>query len=225
MRKAGLVVGEYYHIYNRGVEKRTIFLDQLDYWRFMALLIGFQGDIDLNPMSRFVNLVKLKVFNDEIFQEIIKEKYVELISFCLMHNHFHLILHEIKEGGISKFMQRLSNSYTKYFNARYNRNGHLFNGGFQSSHINSDEYLKYLSAYIHLNPDELRRWHKRTTEYPWSSFQDYAGENRWGEFLNSQILMDQFNGGEEYRHFIEETSISKIERKLQQNVEHSMFNT
>ena len=166
MRRANLAIGEYYHIYNRGVEKRAIFLDSSDYWRFMAALIGFQGDADLNPVNRFVRLVKQREFNAEIFKEIAGKKYTELNGFCLMPNHFHLMLHEIAEGGISKFMQRSLNSYTKYFNAKYDRSGHLFSGRFQSSHINRDEYLRYLSAYIHLNPNEIKKWAGRAIEYP-----------------------------------------------------------
>ena len=77
MRRTDLAIGEYYHIYNRGVEKRAIFLDSSDYWRFMAALIGFQGDADLNPVNRFVRLVKQREFNAEIFKEIVGKKYVD----------------------------------------------------------------------------------------------------------------------------------------------------
>ena len=223
MRRTNLAIGEYYHIYNRGVEKRAIFLDSSDYWRFMAALIGFQGDADLNPVNRFVRLVKQREFNAEIFKEIAGKKYTELNGFCLMPNHFHLMLHEIAEGGISKFMQRSLNSYTKYFNAKYDRSGHLFSGRVQSSHINRDEYLRYLSAYIHLNPNEIKKWAGRAIEYPWSSFRDCVIENRWAGFLRPEIYIDQVGGMKEYSDFIKETSITKVERKLE-SVEHPMFN-
>src|SRR3989344_3180716 len=101
MRRTDLAIGEYYHIYILGDEKRAIFLDSSYYWRFMAALIGFQGDADLIPVNRFVRLVKQREFNAEIFKEIAGKKYTELNGFCLMPNHYHLMLHEIAEGGFS----------------------------------------------------------------------------------------------------------------------------
>ena len=124
-----------------------------------------------------------------------------------MPNHFHFILKETQEGGISKFMQRLADAYTKYFNLRHNRSGHLFGGRFQSVHVDRNEYLNYLSAYIHLNPRELAKWRGKEIEYPWSSFQDFVKENRWGQFLSNPIILEQFENGDEYRNFVEDTPI------------------
>ena len=126
-----------------------------------------------------------------------------------MPNHFHLILKETKEGGISKFMQRLADAYAKYFNSRYDRTGHLFGGRFQSVHVNRNAYLNYLSAYVHLNPKELLKWKRREIDYPWSSFQDFVFENRWGDFLSTEILLGQFKDGKEYKSFVEETPIKE----------------
>ncbi len=219
MPRARLGEGEYYHIFNRGVEKRLIFLDDKDRWRFMTLLIAFQGDVTINQIGRLVVDVEHRRFDNEIFSEILHKRYVELIAFCLMPNHFHLILLEVKEGGISKFMQRLLDAYTKYFNIRHNRVGHLFSGKFQSVHIDKNEYLNYLSAYLHLNPRELKMWRKKEIKYPWSSFYDFAISNRWGQFLNPSILLDAFDDGEDYRSFVEETPIKEIT----ENVEPSRF--
>jgi len=124
-----------------------------------------------------------------------------------MPNHFHFILKETQEGGISKFMQRLADAYTKYFNLRHGRSGHLFGGRFQSVHVDRNEYLNYLSAYIHLNPRELAKWRGKEIEYPWSSFQDFVKENRWGQFLSNPIILEQFENGDEYRNFVEDTPI------------------
>ena len=218
----GFGAGGYYHIFNRGVEKRSIFMDDRDRWRFITLLVGFQGEAVLNPMKRVVKLVQNQKFDDEMFNEILKSRYVGLIAFCLMPNHFHLILEEIKEGGISKYMQRLANSYTKYFNTRYSRNGHLFGGRFHSKHIDTNNYLKHLSVYLHINPKELKKWQNHETEYPWSSFQDFVYENRWGEFLNSGVILAQFDDSNEYREFVEKMPFRKLEEIS--DVEHSMFN-
>lgn len=104
-------------------------------------------------------------------------------------------------------MQRLGDSYTKYFNTKHERVGHLFGGVFQSVHIDHDEYLNYLSAYIHLNPRELKQWRGRETEYPWSSLQDFLEENRCGCFISPSIVLDQFKNKEEYRAFLNEGDI------------------
>src|SRR3989344_7054518 len=146
MPRAQLAEGEYYHVYNRGVEKRPIFLYDQDRWRFLTLLIILQGDSPVPQINRLVSDVQHWMLDNELFEEIKTSQTVELVSFCLMPNHYHLILRELKEGGISKFMQRLSNSYTKYFNIKYERTGHLFGGKFQSVHIDKDAYLKHLSA-------------------------------------------------------------------------------
>ena len=213
MRKDSFTVAEFYHIYNRGVEKRNIFLNDSDRWRFLTLLLVLQGDNLVPQIGRLVPHVKhlvldkqLDMDKNDIFKDILSTRQVELVCFCIMLNHFHLILHEIKEGGISSFMQRLGDSYTKYFNMKYERSGHLFEGVFQSRHIDQNEYLTYLSAYIHMNPRELRAWHNKESQYPWSSFQDYEKKNRWGQFLNPSIVTNQFQQ-EEYRNFVTESNI------------------
>ena len=207
MRKETFTEGEYYHIYNRGVEKRNIFIAEKDYWRFIASLLLFQGKVPVSQISRIVNDVQNLELDKDIFKEVLKSRIVELVCFCLMPNHFHFILKEIKEGGISKFMMRLADSYTKFFNTKYERTGHLFSGVFQSVHIDINKYLLYLSSYIHLNPSELRAWYGREIEYSWSSFQDFTGENRWGDFLNTPIILEQFKSKKEYNRFVKEADI------------------
>src|SRR3990167_6717841 len=104
MRKETFTEGEYYHIYNRGVEKRNIFIAEKDYWRFIASLLLFQGKVPVSQISRIVNDVQNLELDKDIFKEVLKSRIVELVCFCLMPNHFPFILKEIKEGGISKFM-------------------------------------------------------------------------------------------------------------------------
>lgn len=208
IRKDNFVEGEYYHIYNRGVEKRNIFLDNNDYWRFLTLLLAFQGKAYIPQISRIITYVKNQEFNNELFKEILANRTTELVCFCLMPNHFHFILKEIKKNGISNFMQRLCNGYAKYFNTKNGRAGHLFGGPFKSIHIDKNEYLNHLSVYIHLNPRELLKWRGKEIKFPWSSFQDYAQTNRWGSFLNSDIIIDQFRNTKEYQSFVRE-SITK----------------
>ncbi len=215
MKAPIIAPGEYYHIYNRGVEKRNIFLNENDYWRFMTLLVIFQGKVYIPQISRVVTDVKHSMFDKELFIEILSKRTVELVCFCLMPNHYHFILKEIKGGGIINFMQRLGDAYTKYFNLKYKRTGHLLGGRYQSVHINKDNYLKHLSSYTHLNPRELKHWMGREHQYPWSSFQDYVGTNRWGNFLNHSIIIEQFRNKKHYYNFVLTSEIkSKIKSGL-----------
>jgi putative transposase len=213
MTRVKITEDEYYHIYNRGVEKRNIFMDDNDRWRFLTLLFIFQSNMFIPNISRVVTDVRHRMLNTDTMLEVLKNKTVELVSFCLMPNHFHLILKGNEEKSISKFMQRLGNAYTKYFNTKYERKGHLFSGKYNSILIDSNEYLLYLSAYIHLNPRELKQWNKKELLYPWSSFQDFSKENRWGGFLDSSIVSNQFNDSREYKNFVEESDIKSGVKK------------
>ncbi len=207
MRKTIFVENEYYHIYNRGVEKRSIFLNDKDRWRFLTLILLFQGNSHADNIGRLVKHVQHLELNIEEFQTALLNRNIELVCFCLMPNHYHLILKEVKKGGISNFGQRLGNGYTKYFNTKYGRTGHLFGGNFQAVHITKDTYLKYLSSYIHNNPKELNFRQENKYEYTWSSFQDYIKTNRWSEFLCPSIILDQFKNSRDYQKYVLESSV------------------
>ncbi|KKT42325.1 MAG: hypothetical protein UW30_C0001G0050 [Candidatus Giovannonibacteria bacterium GW2011_GWA2_44_13b] len=202
-----------FHIFNRGVEKRNIFLDDNDRNRFLFLLCILQGDIFLNHSSRlakeFGQHGRLAI--DEIMEDIIEARIVELVGFTLMPNHFHLIVLELKDGGLTKFMSRLANSYTKYFNIKNDRNGYLFGSNFHKKLIDTNEYLLHLSAYIHRNPREIKKWNNKESDYPWSSYQDYIGENRWGNLLSPEIILDQFSDRKEYLGFTR-SSVAKLKK-------------
>jgi len=106
-------------------------------------------------------------------------------------------------------MQRILTAYTKYFNAKYGKSGHLFQGPFQIVHVEDNEQLLHLSAYIHRNPREIKEWKDKEHQYTWSSYQDCIAENRWKELLKHQIITDQFSGKKEYQDFVE-TSGTKL---------------
>lgn len=134
---------------------------------------------------------------------------VELNIFTTMPNHFHLLVQEKTEGGISSYLQRLQNGYAKYFNAKYKKQGHLFQGAFRATPVETDEQLLYLSAYIHRNPRDLAEWKNKEIKYPWSSYQDLVEKNRWGELLKLSIILDQFSEAKDYYKFVE-TSTAKL---------------
>src|SRR3990167_5879702 len=145
-RVTPLSTDEFYHIYNRGSEKRDVFTQQKDYKRFVKTFFYYQF---LDPKPSFS---KFSTSELNIHKPNLTNKLVEIICYCLMPNHFHFLIRQLKDNGISIFMSQLSNSYTKYFNTKYNRVGALFQGTFKAVLVESDEQLLHLSRYIHLNP-------------------------------------------------------------------------
>ena len=182
--------GEYYHVYNRGTDKRVIFKDSADYQRFVELLL-------LSNSSYHINIRDVRKFNDSIYDFDRGEPLVYIGVYCLMPNHFHILLTPAVEGGVQTFMQKLCTGYSMYFNKRYQRTGALFESRFKARHANSDEYLKYLFSYIHLNPVKLIQpdWKERGIRdierakqylhtYEFSSLKDYFGHRIENAIIN-----------------------------------------
>ncbi|HEY4528267.1 MAG TPA: transposase [Candidatus Paceibacterota bacterium] len=145
-------------------------------------------------------------------QEIINKRAVELVAFCIMPNHFHLIIKELEEGRLAVYMQRVLTAYSKYYNTKYSRSGHVFQGPYQVVHIEDDRQLLHLSAYIHRNPREILRWLRRENEYFWSSYQDFVNKNRWSGLLVPDIILGQFRNNNEYEEFLK-TSPAKAQKE------------
>ncbi len=200
--------GEFYHIYNRGMQKQPIFTSDADRFRFLFLILVLQGKNPIRNMSRSVKTSvqhSMLHISDETKNDILKNRNIELVAFCLMPNHFHLIVHEIEENGISKYMQRVQNAYTKYFNTKYEKTGHLFQGSYKSKHIMDDRYLLYLSAYVHKNPCELFNIKDQEEKYYWSSFQDYIDDNRFPFLLMTDVVSARYKnemGKMTYKKFV-----------------------
>lgn len=176
---------EFYHLYNRGVDKRKIFNNNQDKDRFLMLLYICNS----NEAVHLSNLGSIQL--DSVLKLPRDDTLVDIGVYCLMPNHFHLLVREKVESGISKFMQKLITAYTMYFNKKYDRSGVLLQGVFKAEHCDSDNYLKYLFAYIHLNPikiiqtnwresgiSNLKKAEKFLREYRYSSYLDYLGYER-----------------------------------------------
>lgn len=217
MQRTKIVPGEYYHIFNRGVNKQNVFLERADYLRMLSLILLYQASLPIYNIGRQIkNLGKgesLKALKFD-FNNFFKKRCVDLCSFILMPNHFHLLVYEQKRNGISSYLQRIEIAYTKYFNTKYNRSGYLFQGPFQSVRIENNNQLLYLSAYIHRNCREIRDWHNREHLYPWSSYQDMVTKNRWENLLKCEIISKQFSSPSEYRNFVETSSAKTIKSEL-----------
>ena len=205
-------VDEYYHLFNRGVEKQIIFLDDRDYARFLFLIIYFQSPVNFYNLTRpITSFVRRRTFNinEEKVVKVIKTRIVKLNAFCLMPNHFHLLIQEVEDNGIAKYMHRILTAYAKYFNTKYHHNGHVFQGAYKFKHIlNNDQFL-YLSAYIHKNP-------KAYGDYPWSSYLSYNKKNSWPELLVIDDIGGQFQTTKEYAEWVKNSSAKEIAEELRE---------
>lgn len=200
IRKAPFASGEYYHLYNRGNSKQKIFHDVEDYGRFVTLLYTCNSE---NNFKMF--LIEGSSDKDPYLWER-GEAIVSIGAYCLMPNHFHLLITEKEDSGISKFMQKLSTAYVMYYNNKYARTGSLFEGKFKSEHLSIDRYLKYIFSYIHLNPVKLlqKDWKKVGIKnkmevikyldgYEYSSYFEYMGTERKQNFiLNKKAYPNYF---------------------------------
>lgn len=201
LRKTIFATNEVYHVYNRGVEKRPIFLQKRDYDRFLSLLEYY----------RFTNCpIKFSYFKlqtaegkQRILTNLNREskKLVDILAFCLMPNHFHLLLKQLNENGISKFMAKITNGFSHYFNTKYDRTGHLFQGNFGAIYIASDEQYMHVSRYIHLNPvvSYLVKPEELET-YAYSSYISYITDNK--SFCNPTNILGFFKNIEAYKKFV-----------------------
>ncbi|MFH1705328.1 MAG: transposase [Patescibacteria group bacterium] len=202
-RKIVLAKGELYHVFNRGNAKQPIFLQKRDYQRFLKTVSFYQFVSPPIRLSKFlilskerrVDLLKNLTWNDK--------KLVEIACYCFMPNHFHFLIKQVGDCGISEFIGQIQNSYTKYFNVKRERVGSLLQGRFKAVRVESEEQLIHLSRYIHLNPYSsfLVKSLEDLKKYPWSSFLSYL-EDEKVDFLDENIILNLFKNREEYQEFI-----------------------
>lgn len=218
MPRAIIAPEEIYHVFNRGVNKQSVFFEDADYVRMLLLVMVLQSVEAFHNINRYIkNFIKRGdfMFSDDIIEKILKNRTVELISFACMPNHFHLIVKELEEGGLSKYLQRIEIAYTKYFNIKYRRSGYLFQGPFQSIHIATNEQLLHLSAYIHKNPVKISAWKNKESEYPWSSYKYYLDDkNNKNGLLALEIVLDQFKNSAEYKDFVATSGVKELDEEI-----------
>ncbi len=227
MRKVKFCKNNFYHIYNRGVEKRNVFKNDNDRWRFLQGLFMFNDEKTtanlLWQLEKTRGGVTFGVLRDFLKTKHEKrEPLVKILADCLMPNHFHLLTEEIKEGGISRFMHKQGVGYTKYFNGEHERVGSLFQGTFKAVQINDEIYLKYLLVYINIiNPAELiepnlkeigvkdvEKVMQFAEEYQWSTNLEYLNK-RNSIIIDKGLLGKFFPDPNEYRNFAESVLLGK----------------
>ena len=223
MRRHKLVSKHIYHIYNRGVEKRTLFMNDQDYLRFVDDLIIF-NDVNfvINPKRRIRDIRN---------NDYKRKPLVDILTFCLMPNHYHLLLRQRVDGGITEFMRKLGDGYVKYFNIKHQRVGTLFQGKFKSVLIDNESQFTYIPFYIHLNPLDLHcsGWQSKgignpkkaidfLSNYKWSSHANYTGKSDFSLVLQKNFLKGYFGGTPEYAKafsdFINDFDFSAIDNNL-----------
>lgn len=203
-RKVNFAPDNYYHIYNRGTDKRAIFLDESDYLRFLNLLVICNQKASIRSGRQKWQGRSLP-----------KAPLVDIGAYCLMPNHFHLLIKEKSETGITAFMKKLCTAYAMYFNTKNERSGNLFQGRFRAELADKEGYLNYLFAYIHLNPIKLieSNWkesgikdEKRAVDflntYQWSSYAFYIGKKPTDFIINKDGFPDYFKDFKNFGDFI-----------------------
>lgn len=201
MRRVIFSNEEIYHVFNLGVEKRPTFTDKREYDRALLTLDYYRHSNTYAGLAQVLQLEseKRNFFLSQLAKK--DEKLVEILGFCLMPNHFHLLLRQLKNEGIRTFLSNFSNSYTRYFNSRRKRIGPLFQGIFKASRIEGDDQLIHVFRYIHLNPVVSLVITKNDLEdYPYTSFPEYVkGEDY---LCNKKVITSNFSSIEGLKNFV-----------------------
>jgi len=227
MRKIKFEQGKIYHIFNRGVEKRDIFVNDSDRWRFLQGMFLFNDESSSSGLLWHLEN-KGGGLNFKTLQEALikhpeqRDPLAKIMADCLMPNHFHLLIQEIKEGGISRFMHKLGTGYTGYFNKKYKRVGGLFQGTFMAVPVENDLHLQYLLVYINaLNPGQLIEPNLKEEgvkdldsvmnyidNFQWSTHQEYSGK-RDSIVIDKGILNEFFKTPEDYKNLVRNVLLDK----------------
>ncbi len=201
-------VGEYYHVFNRGVEKRVTFCDNRDYRRFLEIVeyylqpkppISFsQRDRLRRPKPHIQHRVLDMRFDDKENEQPL----IEIVAYCLMPNHFHFLVRVVSEGGLENWIRRVINSYTRSFNVRWGRIGPLFQGPYKLVHVRSNNQLVHLSRYLHLN-SVVAKLSLQAKDWKWSSMGYYL-DSRQASWIKSNVISQQFTSPAMYQAFVDD---------------------
>lgn len=201
MRKIVFANDHYYHIFNRGVAKQPIFDDKKDLQQFILATNYYRFT---KPNLKLSSYKKLSLENRQKYlleMQSKQNKLIEIVSYALMPNHFHFLLRQNIDNGISKFISQLSNSYTKHYNIRHDRVGPLLQGVFKAVKIEDERQLLQVSRYIHLNPlSSLIVNEKELLSYQWSSFKDYLASNSY--LIDRKPILEYFDTTSSYKKFV-----------------------
>lgn len=222
-----------FHVLNRGVDKRTIFTNERDYYRFIHNLFEFNDVNSTLNSSRLFN--KMSDIERRSFRKE-RERLVDIHAFSLMPNHYHLLLSARRKDAIPNFMKKINMGYAKYFNLKYERSGTLFEGRYKSIRIMEESHFIHLPYYIHLNPLDLiaPEWRRRTMmnpqkaldylqTYRWSSYLDYIGTKNFPSVISRGFLSGVLGKADQFKkhikEWLEEMPIEQIESVMLESTE------
>ncbi|HBB36474.1 MAG: Transposase [Candidatus Moranbacteria bacterium GW2011_GWC1_45_18] len=212
MRKTQFSSNNFYHIYNRGVDKRNVFSDEADFFRFYVSmwLLNDSRDGIMDVWKNYKRDNTHPAFGDFLRRELSsRQPIVNIISYCLNPNHYHFILEQVVDGGIEKFMHKIGTSYTNYFNKKNKRSGSLFQGRFKSAQIKPNALL-YISSYVNCN-SEIHGVAK-AENYRWCSFPDYIGKRK-DKLCFKRVILSDFKSGKDYFEFAKENMKAQKQKK------------
>lgn len=176
------VAETYYHVYARGANKQKIFLDDSDFIYFLSLL------------KRYLSLEQIKTDRGANYPKLYDD--INLLAYCLMQNHFHLLVYQVNANAMTRLMRGVMSSYSLYFNKKYHRVGHLFESSYRASRISNESYLLHISRYIHLNPDDWQN-------YPYSSLTSYT-KKTIRDWISTERILDLYKSVGEYVEFLKD---------------------
>lgn len=204
-RTVPLVTNEIYHVFNRGINRQPTFTDIRECKRVMQSIAYYRFFPTPTKLSYYLTLPEDKKVGIMSLLTIKDERIVEILGFCIMPNHFHFLLRQVAENGISKFMGNLQNSYTRYFNTKNNRDGSIFLDQFKAVRIETDEQLLHVCRYIHLNPLTafVVKDFPALIRYQWSSLPEYLGSAK-EHVCETKTVLGFFKNIDEYKKFVDD---------------------
>lgn len=200
-RKAPLVTDQLYHVFNRSLNREIIFVNSWNFSRYLKLIDYYRNTHQPVSLSRLLQLNKK--LREEILHSLQKDNLlrVDILAYCIMPTHYHFILRQVADDGITKFIRDTSNSYGKYFNKKSERYGPVFQGRFKAVRIESDEQLLHVVRYVHLNPYSsfIVKNLDEVLKYPYSSMHEYM--NAKPSFVSKELVLELHNGIEQMIRF------------------------
>jgi putative transposase len=202
VRSTPLTTGEYYHVFNRGVDRSNVFRNATDYSRFVSTLEFYRYGETQIKFSTYLN-ASVQQASELRSQLESCDEPVSVLAFALMPTHFHLLVKQEKDGGIHQFLFKAMNSFAKYSNTRRRRVGPVFQGNFQAVRIETDDQLLHVSRYIHINPVVAGMISIGSlASYPWTSYPVYAQQSK--SWINTEIITGIIGSGDSYMSFVKD---------------------
>ena len=224
-RRQQLVNDEIYHVVVRGIDDNLLFKDLDDHYRGIFSIYEFNNTIPVEIFKRRREIQaakqKLKKGGHRMSPKLAltndgREKLIEILAFCFMPNHIHLLLKQLKDNGITRFMRKVGAGYGRYFNKKYNRKGYVFQNSFISVHVDNEEQLKTVFVYVHVNPTSLiePKWKEKGIKnpkkaikflenYKWSSYQDYSNKKNFPSVTDREFILKTMAGAGNCKNFVE----------------------